>query len=228
MNLWTASPETKPTLISDIDAFIVDPREINAHWLPGEPNPNELPADESAMAEAYGMELHDFYRKKDVFLNSREAIHVPPIKDSSEVLGLVVVHFNIIFASARVPNVHDSTLAWLEEHFGNSVGNIQEELRLFTIGDEKTYYLDSKEAIYRAFKAEAMADDRKQHHIEASNAGVKTRVYYQDARLGGETRGGTTPEGSHLATNFQQVKKILLPTDYLNEDDTPKVTSADL
>ncbi|MEK9196304.1 MAG: hypothetical protein AAB914_02960 [Patescibacteria group bacterium] len=228
MSSGNTSPEKKPILISDIDAFLIDPREINAHWLPGEPSYLDLPADESAMAEAYGMNLQEFYRKKDKFLNSSEAILVPPIKDSPEVLGLVAIRFEIIFASARVPNVHDSTLAWLEENYGNAVGNLQEELKLFTIGSEKTHYLDSKEAIYRAFSAEAMTDDKRQHHIEGKKAGVATRIYYQDSRLGGESRSGATPEGSHLATNFQEVKAIILPPDYSNGEDTPKVTSAEL
>lgn len=205
------TPSEKPVFVCDVDSVLVDPRIINAHWLPGEPNYTELPAEESAMAEAYGMELHEFYRKKDIFLNSFEARDVPPIKDSPEVLGLIAVRYNIVFASARVPNVYSSTLAWLEEHYGEHVAGIGQPIGLFNIGNEHTYYIDSKESIYRGVKAKAMIDDRRQHHLEAVNANVPTRIYYQDSSLGGETRGGKTPEGSTLAVNFSSVREIILP-----------------
>lgn len=201
----------KPIFVCDIDSVLIDPRKINALWLPGEPSPTELPADESATAEAYGIDLQKFYREKDKFLQSRDALEIPPIRDSAKVLGLAAVYFEVIFASARVPAVHAHTLEWLERWFGNDVGELQQDLKLFTIGNDATSFIDSKESIYTGFGAAAMIDDKKQHHREAKTAGVGKRIYYQDSTMGGKVRSGSTPKGSRLATNFKEVRGILIP-----------------
>ena len=221
-SIETIQQTDKPIFVCDIDSVLVDPRKINALWLPGEPRSTELPADESATAEAYNMDLQAFYRAKDQFLQSQDALDVEPIKDSPDVLGLVAVFYTVVFASARVPAVHSHTLAWLEKNYGHEVGELQQDLRLFTIGNDATNFIDSKESIYAGFGAAAMIDDKKQHHLEAKRAGVSKRIYYQDANMGGTVRTGSTPKGSRLAATFKDVKKILVPKEF---EDTVTTTA---